>query len=147
MASEKPKLPAGRITIGDRLYHQTTGDQAVVAGTSLSVMVESDEQVFHRRTQVSESTEALGLGWFAEKPEQISYVRIANEEGNFLQVNPTDEEREATAAKVLILSVSGVPFCRVIPGDSIRLNPIDASKLAIQSASGVTRFSIHVYPA
>jgi len=147
MADKSKPLPSGVITIVETIYHRPLGEDATAVETKLSRNLSIDEQVFERRCRVSESMEALDLGWFSSKPEAISYIRIANDEGKFLQVHPTDDQREESAAKLLILSVDGFAFDKIIPGDSRRISPPDAKSIGIESASGVARFTINIYPA
>jgi len=147
MANTSESLPSGVLTIIETVYHRPLGEEATAVETRLSRSLSVDEQVYERRCRVSESLEALDLGWFADHPESIGCIRIANDEGKFLQVNPTDKQREESAAKLLILSVDGTAFDRIIPGDSRRISPPDAKLIGIESASGVTRFTINIYPA
>lgn len=147
MADNNKNLPSGTLTVIETVYYRPLGEEATAVDTRFSQSLVGDEQVYERRCRASESMEALDLGWFAEKPDSIGYVRIANDEGKFLQVNPTDEQRKESSEKILILSVDGIAFDRIIPGDSRRISPPDATSISIESASGVTRFTINIYPA
>ena len=148
---EKRELPEGSLTIIDTIYHRVQGENpSEIRNTHFQELTSEEQQPYKRQCRVSESGALLDLGWFVDKPSQISYLHLSNDEGKFLTVNPTDEERSAVAAKVLFLSFRkdgrDTPFCQIVPGDSLRLNPTDIASLHLSSASGTTRFTITVYP-
>ena len=82
---------------------------------------------------------------------------VHNTEGKFLQVNPTDEEREEAARKVLEICFA-VPIHElgmaikteftwlVLPGESMRGYPSHPKELYIRSQLGVAKYTIHLLP-
>lgn len=135
------KPAKGNITIVERIYHRIVGENPIVEDTTFSKELQTDEQVYQRRCRVSETPEPLDLGWFQDKPQDVGYIRITNDEGKFLQVQPTEEEKAETASHMLLLS-----GFKIEPGDSFRAIPLDVTKLRICSASETTRFTLTVYP-
>ncbi len=133
-----------RLTVVESLYHQASGEEGVMVSSSFSRNLESDDQAYGpRRLKATEEWQPLDCGWV----EEIGMISVTNEEGKHLQVNPTEEEKEALAKKVLEISLSPRAswYFLIPPGESFRGYP-SAQKLWIRSQSGITRFSNFVIP-
>ena len=134
-----------RITVREMIYHQQAGEQPTGTETKFSHELESHEQPYQRRLSVGEDWIPLDHGWI----EEASLLSIFNEEGKFLQVNPTDEERAEAAKKVLQVSptinVVVNPWI-ILPGQSMRGCPLSIRSMFVRSQSGVISFSVHIFP-
>lgn len=141
-----------RLTVVESLYHQSFGEEPVRVDSRFSRELESDEQPYSRRLKATEGWQPLDCGWVKDP----GMVCVTNEEGKHFQVNPTKEEKEALARKVLEILISPGQLNResmgweslgwlIPPGESFRGCP-PSHKIWIRSQSGVTRFSVFTIP-
>ena len=127
----------------EQVYHQISGGQPHLVESRFSRKLESDEQLYERHSKIGEEGGPLDCGWIKEAGQLI----IINHEGQNLQVNPTDEEREELRGKVLQLYTGDPENCWLIPpGESMRAYPLNAPNLRIRSLRGVIRFSLYLFP-
>lgn len=138
-----------RITVVEMVYHQHYGDSPTSLEHRYTRWLDSDEQVFTRRSKAIESWEPVDYGWI--DPHKCGLLVLTNQEGNFTRTNPTDEEREEAAAKVIELAyetLNGIsPPWYVLPGESMRAHPSNLDQLMIRSQSGKARYTLNLYPA
>ena len=145
----KPELKP-RITVVETLYHQgVLGEIPTTVTSQFSRELESDEQPYQRRCKVGEDPQPLDMGWI----EGVGEIHIQNEEGRFLQIQPTPEEQANIAKKKLRLGLDVGIRSRVIrglfeiaPGEAIRLPILNHKEWLIYSPSGTIRFTITVFP-
>ena len=132
-----------RITVTDKTYHQVVGDQPVVFETRFCRDVKSEEQPYCRKIKVGVEAKSIELGWI----DEVGMLLLRNEEGVFTTV-PTDEEKERMADKIVVMSVSGIDFCKLYPGESLRITPIGISAWTVRClSSDGARCSLTVIPA
>ena len=152
LGESTPPISVNQITVVDKIYHRQGSESPTSVSSRFIRHLQTDEQVYERRTRVGEEWTPLEHGWI----EEAGMIVIQNTEGTTLQVIPTEEEKEETAAKILELSVTdglldsppGVlakPWL-IPPGESFRGYPSDVSKLVLRCRSGVCRYNVHVYP-
>jgi hypothetical protein len=151
-ASPEIREPAGsKLTVVEQIYHHspTSGSYSLDCRSSRSL--KTDEQPYSRRMKVDEQWQKIDIGW-VEKP---SLVVVENREGQFMQVQPTKEEREATAKKVLEFSFAerrGVavvvsdPDVLIHPGTSFRFCPAMPCDMLIRCQSGEAKVSVTAFP-
>lgn len=141
-----PPIPPGdKLTIVESIYHQPFGEQPTQVENRFEQILSSSEQPYQRKLKATEEWQQLDFGWL----ESVGMILIVNTEGKFLQLQPTEEEKEETAKKVLELCyrISVCPFgWSILPGASFRGQPNDPTTLHIRSQSGVTRFMLYAWP-
>ena len=140
-----------RVTVVETVYHRSPGAPPVGVESRFSQDLDSDEQVYERRLKATKEWQLLDCGWV----EDPLMLLIINEEGKRLQVNPTDEEREDTAKRVLQIAYviivlgevggEGIPYL-VPPGTSTRLYPSTIEGLHVRCQSGTAQFTLYAYP-
>lgn len=137
-------MNAARITIVDLLYHQPTagGAAPVVVESRFEHKVTSDEQPYVRITKVGGDWQTLDTGWV----KHPSFVVITNNEGTFLEKQPSPAERAEVAAHVIELGSDNYCLLLIRPGESLRLSPVDASDWQIRCSAGSARVTISAFP-
>lgn len=139
-----------RISVVERIIYQalTVGEQPyAVEHTFYRDLVTSDEQVYERKLKVGEEWQPLDLGW-GKDWERIGLVYVENLEGQFKQLQPTEEEQAEANAKVLELSYDGVSdeAWLVPPKETFRGYPAEPGRLMIRCQSGMARIMVRIFP-
>lgn len=136
--------PKSRITVVEQVYHQVSGDQPHLVESKFSRELESDEQPYERHLKVGEEPELLDCGWV----KKASQLLIINEEGRFLQTQPTEAEREELQLKVLEVYFGklSIDSWIVPPGESMRACPSSLVGVYLRSRSGILRLTLHALP-
>ena len=137
-----------RLTVRETVYHHPFGHNPQAIETRFSHELETTEQLYERHLQVTEEWQPLDCGWLKDK---VGMLVIQNDEGHFLYVNPTDEEREAAANRTVEVAYKkpeqSCSNCWLIPpGESMRARPSHASELAIRCQSGVAEITLYLIP-
>ena len=141
-----------RLTVRETVYHHPFGHNPQAIETRFSHELENTEQLYERHLQVTEEWQPLDCGWLKDKAGMLI---IQNDEGQFLYVNPTDEEREATAKKTVEIGYGhhkhdfgtiGNHCWLIPPGESMRARPSHVSNLAIRCQSGVAEITLYLIP-
>lgn len=135
-----------RIVVVEKIYHQLQGEQPIGCEHQYSQELRTDEQPYERRCVATEEWQPLDCGWL----EDVSMLHIVNEEGQFKQVNPTDEERAEAAKKILEVGHYLPHECSdwlILPGQSMRGCPMTAGQLHIRCRSGKACYRLRFYPA
>ncbi len=136
-----------RLTIVETVSYQPPNRQASQVSSGFSRDLETYEQPYEREMVATEEWQPLinEQCWVKE----CSLVHVTNEEGRYLQVNPSEEEQEATAAKVLEISFGTANLLghwEVRPGEAFRGTPSHPKALFIRCRSGEACFTLHVFP-
>src|SRR6516165_2146294 len=97
---EVPKT--GRVTVVEIVHFISPGAAPISVESRFVRKLSTDEQPYVRRMTVDEKWQKLDLGWL--KGSRPSMLVIENHEGQFTQVNPTKEEREESARRVVVLN-------------------------------------------
>lgn len=152
LAQPEPKEVPDRLTVVETVYHQPWGEEPVAVESRFSRDLQTRNQLFERRCRVGEDWQPLECGWLGE----AGMLVIENREGRFLQRVPTDEEREAAAAKVLEVgwepdgaTMHDPPATAqwiIPPGESIRGQPATLKSLRLRCRSGECRFTVYLLP-
>lgn len=141
------RLKADRITVVSQTYYQRLGKNPIQVESRFSRGVSSGQQLYQREEEVGENWVPLDLGWITK----VGFLEIANNEGRFLQVIPTEEEREDTAKKILEVrgydaTCSSGCLWLVPPGESFRGFPSKPQNLFIRSQLGTIEYTLYVFP-
>lgn len=138
-----------RLTVVSRIYHQRVGKDPKSIEPKFTRDLESRGQLYEREMEATEEWQPLECGWV----EDAGFLVIVNQEGQNLQVHPTDEEREALAKNVLCLCYNGqaVEDCLmgswlIPPGESFQGFPSRLDELYIRSQVGVVEYTIYLIP-
>jgi hypothetical protein len=142
-----------RFTVVETVYFQPASAEPTQTGSRFCRWVGTDEQPYKRQTKVGESWVPLDAGWLKE----AGMLVLANKEGEFFRVNPTEEERTETAKKIVEVGLyTGVsketgqsviePFARVHPAESTRFTPLDLSVIRLRCLSGDAKILLTLLP-
>lgn len=133
-----------RVTVVEQVCHQREGEGPVSAPSSrFWRTLKSSGEAYQRGLVADGSWRKLDLGWVPDP----GLVLIYNREGQNLQANPSDEERADIAKRVLEVSYAGeLPGWLVLPGESMRGLPTDASELMVRSRHGKIRYQVFAVP-
>lgn len=164
------RASGARITVIDTVAHQMFRSRTTIAEERFIMPCKSSEQPYQRLSFfVGEEWESLRLDWLmtSEGDWNCGMIKIANEEGRFLQTIPTNEEIAEEAKKVLVVGIVSsevvshpsakgcemvLHFAEVRPsGDgvtipSIRLMPRNLRGYRIRSEHGRIKISISAFP-
>jgi len=127
---EPPEDVPNRITVVEMVYFQSPGENPLGVESRYSRKLTTDEQPCERRLKATENWQELDRGWV----DQASLIVISNQEtiaGKILEVAYRDAYQDTWL---------------VLPGESMRASPSDASRLIVRSQSGTTRFTANLFP-
>lgn len=97
-----PGAPAGHVTVVEQVSRHLGLEQPWAVANTYMTLVGSDEQVYERHTRVGEGWRPLDCGWV----RGAAVLILRNDEGRQqLQVNPSPQEVEAVARRVVQLGV------------------------------------------
>jgi len=140
VAESIPTKPTPRqITVVEGVYHMGVDVPTSGVDNRFSRQVESDEQPYSRRYTIGDNWTNLDFGWI-ERPGMLV---ISNEEGKFLQRNPTDEEKKDIAGR--IVEIAGTPPWLILPGESFRGVPA-ATPVQVICRKGSAKIVVTVMP-
>jgi hypothetical protein len=137
-----------RITVVERVYHQIIGEQATSVESRYSFDLETTEQPYKRIGSIGDQEwEPLDFGWLGTN---VGLILLSNEEGKYLQTNPTEEEQAETAQRVIEVSFqAGESSWIVPPRQSMRvmLSPYRSCLPLIRCRKGRARYVLHAFPS
>jgi hypothetical protein len=143
-ARTRRDLRNGTLTVVETVYHQQLGDQPLPVTTRFVRNLSSQEQPYVRKLTLGPEWVPLDTGWITE----ASYVIIANEGNGPITKNPTDEQIQEEANRLIDISFMGEdPHpCMTIPsGESLRMCPVDLTMIKIRCLV-TARCRITVFP-
>lgn len=133
----------GRVTLTESVYYERQGRDPLQRENAFSRNLTSGEQLYHREMKATKVPESVDKGWVSNP----SLILLHNVEGLFLQVNPTEEEKQELKEKVLIVSFKGSNFKTIVrPGESFKLLSEDFSEVLISSKSDSVEYLLTVFP-
>jgi hypothetical protein len=163
MAGRAYPASKSRIGVVESVYCQQPGDNPISAESRFSRWLNTDEQPYSRKIKVTEEWQPLDWGWL----KKASMLVVVNEEGRFLQVQPTPQERCDAISKVVEIGIAvcldggtlNIPFAEILPRESSRFSPcksIEAglvlccrhgeASLVLRCRHGEARCSIMLFP-
>jgi hypothetical protein len=130
------QVPKARLTVSEHISYQPLN----IAGQDVSPppfcqLLTTEEQVWRRIVVVTSEWTPVPLGWLDGQP--VSMIILKNEEGQFFQVQPTQEERDAAAARIIEVGVEYDgkihPFTIVRPHMNARFEPVGPIHIRCQT--------------
>lgn len=139
-----PTPPGPRLTAVKTFHRTVHGQQPESIPVQYERPLTSAEDVYRRHLSCGAEWAVVNLGWLQGQP--VGLLSVENLAGQYLQVNPTDEERDATARQVIEIGFSpDGPACLLIPpGESFEGTP--TGDVFVRCRSGETRFALTVFP-
>lgn len=144
--------PKNRITVVESIYHTEFGQNPSMIDARYSRELDSDEQLYQRRLTATEEWSRLDTGWI----EEAGLMVIKNLTGEFLQISPSEEEKEETKKKILELSylVGANPFDSlseglnwlIPPKETMKAVPSSVKTLFIRSQFGEIKYNLYLFP-
>lgn len=107
------------LTTVEQVYLQQAGQEPICVESRYSEAIQTEEQPWIRRKLIKEEWQPLDTGWV--NPPGV--VCLKNE-ATKRQVNPTPEETQEDAQKILVLAIEAddnTIFTEISPGTSCRL--------------------------
>lgn len=117
-----------RLTVIEKLYHQTHGGEPVCIESTYEIQLQTDEEVYSRNQTIDETPVTLDYGWLNGKP--INQIIVTN--------------KETAPNKVIKIDFGGLAGLFILPGQSSRFLP--GSPVTIYSKSGSLKCKIQVIP-
>ncbi len=131
------------LTVVETVYHRQYGEEATAVESRFTRELQTQEQSYTRRLKVEEEWRSLDTGWII----QVGMLVIQNTEGKFLQQIPSEADKAEALKKTIEIKHDGSEGCwLILPGESIRVCPSDASSLRIRCQLGTARFTVHIFP-
>lgn len=132
------------LTIVEQISYIPPNDQPISIESKFYARIISNEQPYIRKCVAKSEPKPIDYGWI-DKP---SWIVIVNNEGRFTQVQPTIQEREESAKRVLYLWTGMMmAFCSLLPGESLRIRLCSQSKLLVSGPlHHEVRYTVHVFP-
>lgn len=140
-----------RVTIVEYIQFQERlgGHLIVPAGTPYAYELDSEEMPFQRKFKAGADWKELpGLSDWLDG--FVGLIKVENIEGQFLQVNPTDAEKQGIAKRIIEVGVKVgdvvQPFALVHPGRSIRIEAVPQVEYAIRCLQDSATYWLHAFP-
>jgi hypothetical protein len=135
-----------RMTMVMHLHHEHRGDKPTSVVGRASMLLEGDEEPHSKRYEVGEQWEPIKLG--DHDASKVGFVTIDNLTGKHPVVNPTEEERLATAEAIIEVSysASSEESFWVMPGWVLVFHPSNVDKLSIRCRKGKANIRTTVFP-
>lgn len=134
------------VTVVEYVCFHAYDGQPIQQETKFFKKIASDEEPYKRKIRIGEDWEPLDCGWVKE----AGVLVLANEEGKYLQANPTEDEQAALDAKIVEVSFLPDPppnnCWEVPPGEAMRGFPGNLKSLYVHCQSGVARCIVFVVP-
>lgn len=135
-----------RLTMVLSLHHEQPGNDTHSVESRCWKLLDNpaDQERQTKRIKVDENWSALWLGDL--EPDQVGYIVVENNEGRFLQVNPTDEERLDISKRVVEIGLAGVATLLVLPGFPQQLYPQHVEGIRLRCQHGVAKCRVTIFP-
>jgi hypothetical protein len=136
----------GRLTVVMTVHHEQPNEQPRSFPLSFCDLLQVSQESYSRRMRATEEWMPLDFGWV--HPEDVGFLIIDNIEGRGLSIQPTPEEKMATASHVIELAhVSSLEDYWEIPPRLFFFNPVKRpSDLRIRCRHEVAQYRITVIP-
>ena len=149
-------LKQARLVCLDKVvFRSPTGGSIAPLDIGFTRILETDDQPYQRRIEVDWGWHLVDLGWL---DGGCSMIVVQNREGIFTQVQPTQEERDEAARKIVELSFWEIPAKEspryksetsgrwlIYPTECFRGSP-SSSQLFLRCRHGKARCTITAFP-
>lgn len=136
-----------RLGVVEIVYHQLPDAQPTSRQTRFFRWLDSAEEPYRRTLTLRQGWVPLECGWV----QSPGLVFLDNQEGRFLQVQPSESERQEAARRVVEVGLEAagavLPFAAVHPGESARFQPADAARLRLRCRHESARVLLLVLPS
>lgn len=126
--SDSISRPPSKLTVVETVYHQAYGGQARSVVSNFSRTLNSDEEVYQRRMDLTPEWQALDCGWI----KSCSMLLIENPPLRLQRV-PTLEEAVENSKKVVEVSFLSANGIIIFPGESARFTPTRPQELLLRA--------------
>lgn len=137
---EQPKLKGNFVVTG---FIHFRSDFPATVQLRFRRDCETDEQPLSRQFVATEEWQPLELFWLAGAGK-VGYLVIENSEE--FGWNPTKEQREKVAMKVIELTFDGEHCFEVRPGEQFPSSPSHPEELRIRCRSGEAKYVLTAFP-
>jgi hypothetical protein len=141
------KIRKSRIVVVETVHYQQDDAQPNTITHRFNRFTQTDEQAFMRLMTVGESWQSINAGWL----DQVGMLVIINREGAFRQGQPTQQQRDEMAQRILEITFGSYPpfhiDMTIPPGESLRLYPTDLSRIRIKCHKGEAKTTIWAAPS
>lgn len=160
--SASDAIARDRIAVVETVYHQAAGEQPTSVESRFQRWLEGNEQPCVRRCHdrenvATEDWKPLDAGWI----RQAGMIVLTNDEGRFSQTIPTSQEHDEAIARVIEVgcypvgewdmspetSIVLLACWLVLPGESLRAQPVNLKSLRVRCRKGTAKFTLCVFPA
>ena len=147
-ALEADLNPNNRITLILRAYHHSTDEQpfSIEPEPNYTTECKTKEDPWTRRMKVGEEWEEVDLGWLQDT---AGLVVLINTEGTHRsQVNPSQEQRDETAKKLVEVRTCEGDINPLLlpPGEFLPIKVDNPRLLKIKSEHGRARVTVYAFP-
>lgn len=137
------------LIVVESICHRISGESPEGVRYQFSRELQSNEETWQRRFNVTTEWQPLPLGWIADNGLESSMVRIQNEEGKFDTI-PTPEQQAECDKRIVEIkydSANDDEVWLILPQESFRGCPKKCDLLVIRSQYGQAKVSIIATPA
>lgn len=123
-------IPKARLTVAEHIaYQPLSREPDCVSDQPFCRLLKEDGQLWKRiGLVVGPDWKPLPLGWIEDDGLEVAHLLVRNDEGHFLQLQPSQEERAAVNAIEIHLAVNRPDddhwYARVPVHESVRITPV-----------------------
>ena len=142
------ETPPDRITVAGSIYHQSTDGEPVQVSLKFERLLETREQVFHRRLKVGENWTPLIPERCWLQKNQVGMIVVRNDEGRYASAQLSQGQQTQLKHKVLEIALGSdeSSVLLVPPKESQPLTAVFPERLRLRSRSEGIRYTIFVFP-
>lgn len=131
------------LTVVETVYYQPLDEQPTAVESRFMHPLDSDAEPVVRKLEVTEAWQTLDVGGLAGAAVFV----VANEEGQFRRIRPTEEERQAAAARIVEVGRGGTADWLIPPGASMRGIAAQPGQLQVRCQAGTARCTLTLFGA
>jgi hypothetical protein len=121
-----------RVTGQFFMVYEDCDDDPIEVRSSVSRLTKNKTHPHVSRFDTTANWEPLDLGRFVDKPYAIGMVVVENRSGRSYRVQPTKEQREEDARRIIVVGNESLQF-RINPNEAWFADCSDVSSLQIRS--------------
>ena len=135
-----------RLTLVTTINHEHRGDQPHSVDCRSSILLQTNDEAYSgRKLEVADCWKAIDLGWLSDT---AGYISIENSEGKHFTLQPSPEEREDIAKRIVEVSFRNPPQACVLvhPGMIQFCLPVAPSIVQLRCQHGKAKCRVTVFP-